>query len=187
MNKSRALHTFGLAVVSGLAWLAVHLKDSPYWWAPAGAALAAALVVQLPKVLPSVFGPLLVLMALTGTASCWLTKPPPVSPAAPDGGFADASAGQAFKDCSDVALHAAWLGLLPDIETAVATSGAAVDAIVAQVAATAGIPLAVAEVTCGLHYLVDRITHSQQVAPDSLEAKKLANAQAWLAAHPGSP
>lgn len=118
---------------------------------------------------------------------CWLTKPPPVTPTVPDGGFADASAGQTFKGCSDAALHAAWVGLLPDIETAVATSPGAVDVIVAQVAITAGVPLAVAEVTCGLQYLVDRITHSEQTAPDRIEEAKLANAQAWLAAHPEAP
>lgn len=120
-----------------------------------------------------------------GAATC--VKPPPISPTVPDGGFPDASAGQTLKDCSEAALHAAWVGLLPDIETAVATSPGAVNAIVAQVAVTAGFPLALAEARCALQYLVDRITHSQKVAPDSLEAKKLANAQAWLAAHPGSP
>lgn len=117
---------------------------------------------------------------------CWLTKPPPISPTVPDGGFADASAGQTFKDCSEAALHSAWVSLLPDLETAVVAGVGSVDAVVAQVAATAGLPLALAEVRCGLQYLVDRITHSQQVAPDPIEATKLANAQAWLAKHPAT-
>lgn len=115
---------------------------------------------------------------------CWLTKPPPISPTVPDGGFPDASAGQTFVDCSESALHAAWVNLLPDLETAVVAGIGSVDAVVAQVAATAGLPLALAEVKCGLQYLVDRITHSQQVAPDRIEATKLANAQAWLRANP---
>lgn len=120
------------------------------------------------------------------SAGCWLfNSPPPISPTVPDGGFADATAGQAFVDCSEAALHRAWISLLPDIETAVALGPGSVDGVVATVAATVGVPLAVAEVTCGLQYLVARITHSQQTSPDPLEAKKLANAQAWLAAHRG--
>lgn len=121
------------------------------------------------------------------SAGCWLTKPQPISPTVPDGGFADASAGQTFVDCSEASLHKAWISILPDVETAVALGGPSIDAVVAQVAVTTGVPLAVAEVTCGLQYLVARITHSQQTSPDPLEQAKLANAQAWLAAHPGSP
>lgn len=128
-------------------------------------------------------------LALVCTLSlgCWLTKPPPISPTVPDGGFPDASAATTFKDCSEASLYSAWTSLLPDFETALATGPGGVDAVVATVAATVGLPLALAEARCGLQYLVDRITHSQQVAPDKLEATKLANAQAWLAAHPGSP
>jgi hypothetical protein len=129
----------------------------------------------------------LLLLAFLALSGCWLTKPPPVSPTPPDGGFPDASAGQTFVDCSEDALHKAWVSLLPDLETAVALGLPSVDGVVASIAATAGVPLAIAEVKCGLQYLVSRITHSQQVAPDKLEAKKLANAQAWLAQHAGTP
>jgi hypothetical protein len=129
----------------------------------------------------------LALLAFLALSGCWLTKPPPISPTPPDGGFADASAGQTFVDCSEAALHKAWVSLLPDLETAVALGLPSVDGVVASVAATTGVPLTIAEVKCGLQYLVDRITHSQKAAPDSLEAKKLLNAQAWLAQHGGTP
>ncbi len=181
MDKKRILHTFGLGVVAGLAWLAVHLKDSPYWWAPAGAALAAALTVQLPKVAPSIFGPLVFLVVFGAAgAGCWLTKPPPVSPNVPDGGFADASAGTVFVDCSDAALHNAALKLLPAVETGLATGN--LEAALATVGVSLGAPLVVDEVSCAVAWVVARVSHSE--AADPIENTKLVNGTAWLASRP---
>lgn len=118
-------------------------------------------------------------------AGCWLTKPPPISPTVPDGGFADASAGTTFRDCSERTLHDAWVGLLPAIETGFATGN--LQGALAAVGIDIALPGVIEEVTCAAHYLVDRITHSEKVAPDRVEETKLANAQAWLRAHPVAP
>lgn len=187
MNKRTVLHIVMLAITAAVGGVVDHLTQSHAVWAPIAVALLTdlkPLIASIGAAPPTAALVLALAVATGGSFGCWLTKPAPISPTVPDGGFADASAGQTWKDCNEDALHKAWVSVLPDIETAVATSAGAVDAIVAQVAATAGVPLAVAEVKCGLQYLVDRITHSQQTAPDSLEATKLANAQAWLAAHP---
>lgn len=184
MNKQRVLHTVGLAVVSGLAALAVRLKDSPYWWAPAAATLAAALVVQLPKVAPSIFGPLaFALLFGAAGAGCWLTKPPPISPTVPDGGFADASAGQTLIDCSEATLHNAWVGLLPAIETGLATGNVA--GALTSVGIDIAAPGVLAEVACGVQYLVSKYLQEKPLYPaDSLTGVKIANGQAWLEKHP---
>lgn len=116
------------------------------------------------------------------TAGCWLFTKTPVVPTVPDGGFADASAGTTFVDCSDDAIHQAAINLLPTIETGLATGN--LDAALVAAGVNLGAPFVMAEVACGIHYLISRITHSQEVAPDGLEAKKLVNGQAWLASHP---
>lgn len=187
-NRSHIKHTVSVVLGLLIAIVTPALTSgvlANYSWTP----LALAAVVYAGRILKNMGGgpPAVAVLALfvtLGSFGCWLTKPQPISPTVPDGGFADASAGQTFVDCSEAALHDAWVSLLPDIETAAAVSPASIQAVIATVAATAGMPLALAEGRCALQYLVDRITHSQKTAPDSLEATKLANAQAWLAAHP---
>jgi hypothetical protein len=122
---------------------------------------------------------LVALLALL--SGCWLTKPQPITPTPPDGGFADASAGQTFKDCSEAAVHQAILGLLPAVETALATQN-----YVGELAVLVG-KYGIAEVVCAVQYAVER-SHLQVMATaDPLEGTKLANGRAWLATHPVTP
>jgi hypothetical protein len=111
---------------------------------------------------------------------CWLTKPPPVSPNVPDGGFADASPGSVFVDCSDAALHNAALKLLPAVETGLATGN--LEAALATVGVSLGAPLVVDEVSCAVAWVVARVSHSE--AADPIENTKLTHGTAWLASHP---
>lgn len=116
---------------------------------------------------------------------CWLTKPPPVNPTPPDGGFADASAATVAKDCTETALHNAWVKLIPSIETAMATGS--IQAAVATEAAIVGIPLATAEFICGVQYLVSVAEGRFAETNDRLERTKATNGKAWLASQGVAP
>src|SRR6185312_14313298 len=126
MNKQRILHGLGLVLAIFLAGFADHLQHSTWALAPAVGTLVTALLVDLRKVFgggppsPAVVAMLATAISL-GSFGCWLTKPQPISPTVPDGGYADASAGQTFVNCSEAAVHDVVLGILPAVETALAT------------------------------------------------------------------
>jgi hypothetical protein len=119
---------------------------------------------------------------------CWLHKPTPITPTPPDGGFADASPGTVLADCSDAAIHAAGLQLLPDVETDLALTGAAsvaaLEALTAQLAVQVGLPLALAEVGCLVEYVINEAQAHFLRTADSIESLKVANGHAYLARHP---
>jgi hypothetical protein len=119
---------------------------------------------------------LVALLALL--SGCWLTKPPPISPTAPDGGFADASAGQTFVDCSEAALHAGALGILPAVETALALGDYEVE--LAKLVGAVGL----AEVECAVSWVVAIAEQQRAQTADSLEVTKVSHGRAWQAAHP---
>jgi hypothetical protein len=87
-----------------------------------------------------------------------------------------------FVNCSDAAVHAAALNILPAVENALATGS--YEAALATLIASVGGPLALAEVECAVAYVEAKAEASVPVTADSLEATKAANAKAWLAAHP---
>src|SRR5579884_1508963 len=124
MNKKTVLHILLLAVTAAVGGIVDHLTQSHAVWAP----VAVALLTDLKPLIASIGGAppaaamiLAIAVATGGSFGCWLTKPPPISPTVPDGGFADASAATTAKDCAEGALHDAWVKLLPSIETAMAT------------------------------------------------------------------
>jgi len=184
MNKQRVLHALGFLLAIFLAGLADHLQHSTWVLAPALGAIVTALLVDLRKVFggppvgPSAAVALLAAVVSLGSFGCWLTKPPPVSPTVPDGGFADASAGQTFVDCSDANLHARELEILPDVETALATADYAVELANLLGRAT------LAEVECAVQYVVNRASGMARTTGDPVQMTEATNGRAWLAAHP---
>jgi hypothetical protein len=115
----------------------------------------------------------LVLLCLSGCKSLGPT-PPPGTPG--------------FVNCSDTAIHQAALNLLPSIETALATAN--FEAAIAALVALDGGPLALAEAACAVQWVLSKAqqnlvaTTTSSSPGDSIEAAKVANAKAWLAAHP---
>lgn len=181
MNKRTALHILMLAVTAALGGVVDHLTQSHYVWAPVAVALLTdlrPLIASIGSAPPTAAIILAVAVATGGSSGCWLTKPPPISPTAPDGGFADASAGQTFVDCSQTALHDAYLGILPDIETALATGNyvGGLAALVTQ--------YGLAEVECGVAWVVDKANGMAQTTADPVQLTEANNGRAWLAAHP---
>lgn len=87
-----------------------------------------------------------------------------------------------FVNCSEAALHAAALNILPSAETAIAAVN--YEAAVAALIAGIGGPLAFAEVACALQWIANEAALQETATGDPLEALKAANARAWLAAHP---
>jgi hypothetical protein len=112
----------------------------------------------------------LVLLAALGLSSCSTLGPVP-PPGTPG-----------FVNCSDAALHAAALNILPSVENALATDG--YEAALATIIASVGGPLALAEVECAVAWVLSKAEESAPATADSLEAAKAAHAKAWLAAHP---
>lgn len=108
-------------------------------------------------------------------AGCQWFKTHPIVPSAPDGGYADASANAKFVDCSDAALHATEMQILPAIETALATQDYA-----GSLAILVG-KYGLAEVACGVQWVIDK-AHGQYLATgDTLEMAKANNGRVWLA------
>ena len=96
-----------------------------------------------------------------------------------------------ITNCSDAALHAAELKLLPSLENAVgsadyASAEAAIATIIAQEALTVGVPLATAEASCVISWILSKAESAATATADSLEATKAANAKQWLTAHPAN-
>lgn len=168
------------AIAAGVVELLTNSPLAHAAWAPTALTAVKYLVTYLattdgapPAVPPAALLVLAFLPALMG-ATC--IKPPPITPPA-DGGT--------FTDCSDAALHNAIQTLIPDVETALA-SGNWDTALAVLISNTAG-PLAVAEVTCAVEYVLAKAEAA--AAPpqsDSLNATKAAHAKAWLAAK-GAP
>lgn len=185
MNKNLASKLFGLlSVIASAIAGAVTLG----WKAAVGAGVAAAVTYlsgvfhdapsETPKVPPLSVVALLATVVSLGSFGCWLTKPPPVSPTVPDGGFPDASAGQTFVDCSLSAVHATELQILPSIETALATADYAVE--LAKLVSQFGL----AEVECGVQWVVDKASGMAAKTFDAVEEDKAQRGRLWLAAHP---
>jgi hypothetical protein len=87
-----------------------------------------------------------------------------------------------FVNCSEAAIHAEALNLLPAVENALA--GGSWEADLLALAASAGGPLALAEVDCAIAWVEDKAATMATATADSLEATKVAHAQAWFAKHP---
>lgn len=111
------------------------------------------------------------LFALLGCSGCKSVLGPVPPPGTPG-----------FVNCSDAALHAAALNILPSVETALAT--ASYEAALATLVASVGGPLALSEVECAVAWVASEAARAEVATSDSLEAAKFARAQAWLAAHP---
>lgn len=87
-----------------------------------------------------------------------------------------------FVNCSDTALHQAELNLLPAVETALAS--ASWESALLSIAAGVGGPLAMAEVSCTVQWVLSKAEASAAATSDSVEATKAANAKAWLVKYP---
>ena len=109
---------------------------------------------------------------------CWLTKPQPITPTVPDGGYADASAGQTFVNCSEAAVHDVVLGLLPAVETALATQDYA-----GALAVLVG-KYTLAEVACAVSWVGQKAHGMAMTTNDAIEADKEQRAHLWLQSHP---
>lgn len=107
-----------------------------------------------------------------------------------DGGVpADASPGTRLVNCSDAALHAAWTTIVPDAESAMAAGS--LEAMAVTMAATVGMPLALAELGCAVTYAINEVQMHARMArgimastADPQAETKVANGAAWLASHP---
>lgn len=91
-----------------------------------------------------------------------------------------------IANCSDTALHAAELKLLPSLESAVALANfadaeSAIATIVAQEAITVGGPLALAEASCVIAWIESKAEAATTATADSIESTKVSNAKRWLA------
>lgn len=184
MTKQRVLHALGFVLAIFLAGLADHLQHSTWALAPALGAIVTALLVDLRKVFggppvgPSAVVALLATAVSLGSFGCWLTKPPPISPTVPDGGFADASAGQTFVDCSEAAVHAVVLNILPAVETALATQD-----YVGALAVLVG-KYSLAEVACAVSWVGQKAHGMAMTTSDAIETDKEQRARLWLQSHP---
>lgn len=125
----------------------------------------------------------LLIVALTAASVALVTDgcahlPGPVPPA--DAGT--------VTDCSDAALHQAEISIEPDVANAVALGDyagveAAMASIVAQLTVTVGAPLALAEATCAVDWIVAEAEKLQTATADSLAAMKVANGRRWVVEH----
>lgn len=111
---------------------------------------------------------------LLSLAGCGVTGPVP-PPGTPG-----------VANCSDTALHAAELKLLPSLESAVALANfadaeSAIATIVAQEAITVGGPLALAEASCVIAWIESKAEAATTATADSIESTKVSNAKKWLA------
>ena len=112
----------------------------------------------------------LLLIAALGCNGCKLfgPTPPPNTPG--------------FVNCSDAALHAAALNILPSVETALATDS--YEAALATLVASLAGPLALSEVECAVAWVANQAAMREQATGDPVEATKETHALAWLRAHP---
>jgi hypothetical protein len=85
-------------------------------------------------------------------------------------------------NCSEAALHAAALNILPAVANALATGG--YEAALLSIVASVGGPLALSEVECAVAWVASQSAKAALATADPLEATKAANAKAWLASHP---
>ncbi|HXU23052.1 MAG TPA: hypothetical protein VN697_03370 [Tepidiformaceae bacterium] len=171
MTKKQLLHILGLAAVGVLGGIVDVFTQSHAVWAP----IAVALAVDLKNILGTkLSGPpvaVLALAALVGLSGCKSVLGPVPPPNTPG-----------FVNCSEAALHAAALNILPSAETAIAQAN--YEAAVAALIAGIGGPLAFAEVACALQWIASKAALQETATGDPLEATKAAHARAWLAAHP---
>jgi hypothetical protein len=96
--------------------------------------------------------------------------------------------GGTLTDCSDAALHQAEIALIPQVENALALADYssvtdALGSIVAGLTATVGAPLALAEVTCVVDWVVSEAEKAKTQTADSLEASKAAFGSRWVTEH----
>lgn len=119
---------------------------------------------------------IVLLLTFLFASSCWLTKPTPITPTPPDGGFADATAGQVFVDCSKDVEHQALLAVLPAIETALALQDYEVE--LAKLVGKYGL----AEIACGVEWVINKAHGMAMTTNDALEADKEQRGTTWLAA-----
>lgn len=120
---------------------------------------------------------IVLLLTFLAASGCWLTKPTPITPPpTPDGGYADATAGQIFVDCSKDVEHQALLGVLPAIETALALQDYEVE--LAKLVGKYGL----AEIACGVAWVVNKANGMAMTTNDALEADKEQRGSTWLAA-----
>lgn len=181
-----------LGAMSGIlgAVIAVHAAQitrganaHPWIWSAAGAlAVLMGIIGKHPFPRPASqppAGPIVLVLAVAltcGGATC--RQPGPVPPA---------EAGT-LVDCSDAALHAAELKIIPDVENALALGNyasvtAALASIVASLAVTDGAPLALAEATCVVDWLVAKLEAAKAQTADPLEASKAAFGARWVSEH----
>jgi hypothetical protein len=196
MNKQRVTHALGFLLTVFLGGLTEYLKASPWALAPAAGAIATALLVDLRKVFgggppsPPAVVALLAAFLSFGSFGCWLTKPTPITPSVPDGGFADASAGTTFVDCAKDDVHQAGLALVADVMTDLALGPAlalpALEALLAVQATKLGGGLALGALSCAVQWAVVEAQSHLARGQDSIEATKVRNGRAWLTAHPVS-
>jgi hypothetical protein len=85
-------------------------------------------------------------------------------------------------NCSETALHAAALNILPAVANALSTGG--YEAALLSIVASVGGPLALSEVECAVAWVASQSGKSARATSDPLEATKAAHAKAWLSAHP---
>jgi len=109
---------------------------------------------------------------LLGSLDCAHTSGTPTPPATDAG----------IVNCSEAALHAAALDILPAVENALASPTYAAALLV--VIASVGGPLALAEVECAVAWVANQSAKSALATSDPLEAAKAAHARAWLVDHP---
>jgi|SRR6185369_314495 len=170
MTKKQVLHILLLGLVGIIGGVADWLSQSHYVWAPIAVAILADVKVAFPAYFkpPAAILALVMLLSLSSCKSVLGPTPPPNTPG--------------FVNCSEAALHAAALDILPSAETAIAQAN--YEAAVAALIAGIGGPLALAEVECALQWIASKAALQETATGDPLEALKAAHARAWLAAHP---
>lgn len=158
-----AAYSWAPFALAALAYVARFFKGGV---PPAAAALVALAGSFLLRVLTALA--IVALLSLTGCKSVLGPTPPPNTPG--------------FVNCSETALHAATLNILPSAETAIAQPD--YEAAVAALIAGIGGPLAFAEVACALQWIANEAALQETATGDPLEVLKSTHARAWLAAHP---
>lgn len=150
-----------------------------YHWSATALAVVAwgvrALNLRMPP--PTTAAAFLLALPFLGGATCIKT---PVTPPG-DGGT--------LTDCSLAAIHGAELGIVGDVESALAQTDfsgveSALASVAAKLAVTTGLSTATALVTCVVQWAQHEAS-GLAVAPykEPLEQLKVANAQKWLQLH----
>jgi hypothetical protein len=186
-TKQHVAHVLSVILTAAIAIVTPALLPggalASYSWAPLALASLAYLARFVGRTPPAVVlalagGFLLRLLAaaavvvfLASAGGCKATLGPTPPPNTPG-----------FVNCSDAALHAAALNILPSAETAIAQAN--YEAAVAALIAGIGGPLALAEVACALQWIANEAALQETATGDPLEALKAEHARAWLAAHP---